>query len=120
VQRQRQSRCGRRRCASGCAARSGRRAALHLTAHFLAALLELFLQLALLLLQHARIDRRAINARGETISDKKPNSVNFAVWWDGDLLRELLNGNTVSKWDWLTETTNLLFTATKGLRPRRR
>ena len=51
------------------------------------------------------------NARGETISDKKPNSVNFAVWWDGDLLRELLNGNTVSKWDWLTETTNVLFTA---------
>jgi len=51
------------------------------------------------------------NARGEIISTKKPNSVNFAVWWDGDLLRELLNGNTVSKWDWLTETTHLLFTA---------
>jgi rhamnogalacturonan endolyase len=51
------------------------------------------------------------NARGEIISAKKPNSVNFAVWWDGDLLRELLNGNTVSKWDWLAETTNLLFTA---------
>ena len=51
------------------------------------------------------------NARGEIISAKKPNSVNFAVWWDGDLLRELLNGNTVSKWDWLTDTTNLLFTA---------
>jgi rhamnogalacturonan endolyase len=51
------------------------------------------------------------NARGEIISAKKPNSVNFAVWWDGDLLRELLNGNTVSKWDWLTETTYLLFTA---------
>jgi rhamnogalacturonan endolyase len=51
------------------------------------------------------------NARGEIISAKKPNSVNFAVWWDGDLLRELLNGNTVSKWDWLTETTNLLLTA---------
>ncbi|MCX6931211.1 MAG: rhamnogalacturonan lyase [Verrucomicrobia bacterium] len=51
------------------------------------------------------------NARGEIISAKKPNSVNFAVWWDGDLLRELLNSNTVSKWDWLAETTNLLFTA---------
>ncbi len=51
------------------------------------------------------------NARGEIISTKKPNSVNFAVWWDGDLLRELLNSNTVSKWDWLTETTHLLFTA---------
>ena len=51
------------------------------------------------------------NARGEIISAKKPNSVNFAVWWDGDLLRELLNGNTVSKWDWVTETTNVLLTA---------
>jgi rhamnogalacturonan endolyase len=51
------------------------------------------------------------NARGEVISAKKPNSVNFAIWWDGDLLRELLNGNTVSKWDWLTETTSPLFVA---------
>lgn len=51
------------------------------------------------------------SARGEVISAKKPNSVNFAVWWDGDLLRELLNGNTVSKWDWLTDTTSPLFVA---------
>lgn len=26
--------------------------------------------------------------------------VNFAVWWDGDLLREMLDRNTVSKYDW--------------------
>ena len=51
------------------------------------------------------------SARGEVISAKKPSSVNFAVWWDGDLLRELLNGNTVSKWDWLTDTTSPLFVA---------
>ena len=24
----------------------------------------------------------------------------MAVWWDGDLLRELLNKNVVSKYDW--------------------
>jgi len=27
-------------------------------------------------------------------------SCNMAVWWDGDLLRELLDGNIVSKWNW--------------------
>lgn len=26
--------------------------------------------------------------------------INMAVWWDGDLLRELLDRNTVSKYDW--------------------
>ncbi|MCF7972971.1 MAG: rhamnogalacturonan lyase [Phycisphaerae bacterium] len=29
---------------------------------------------------------------GEKISDAKPSSCNMAVWWDGDLLRELLDG----------------------------
>lgn len=55
--------------------------------------------------------RGIYNVKGEKISEKNPSSCNFAVWWDGDLLRELLNGNTISKWDWLTETTNPLFTA---------
>ena len=27
-------------------------------------------------------------------------SVNFAIWWDGDLLRELLDHERVSKYDW--------------------
>ena len=27
-------------------------------------------------------------------------SMNFAIWWDGDLLRELLDRETVSKYDW--------------------
>ena len=27
-------------------------------------------------------------------------SVNFAIWWDGDLLRELLDRETVTKYDW--------------------
>ena len=29
----------------------------------------------------------------------KPRSCNMAVWWDGDFLRELLNGTTIAKWD---------------------
>ncbi len=38
------------------------------------------------------------NTRGERIGNA-PRSVNFAIWWDGDLLRELLDGVTVTKWD---------------------
>lgn len=47
--------------------------------------------------------------KGVKISDKKPRSCNFAVWWDGDLLRELLNRNVITKWNWRdgTETTLL-------------
>ena len=51
------------------------------------------------------------NARGEEISDVKPDSCNFAVWWDGDPLRELLNSNHVSKWNWESKTTERLLTA---------
>ena len=31
-------------------------------------------------------------------------SVNFGIWWDGDLLRELLDHETVSKYDWTNKT----------------
>ena len=34
----------------------------------------------------------------------RPLSVNFGIWWDGDLLRELLDHETVSKYDWLNHT----------------
>jgi rhamnogalacturonan endolyase len=51
------------------------------------------------------------DCKGELISDLKPGSVNFGVWWDGDLLRELLNGNTISKYNWETGATPALFTA---------
>lgn len=39
------------------------------------------------------------NVRGERIGSS-PRSVNFGIWWDGDLLRELLDGVTITKWDW--------------------
>jgi rhamnogalacturonan endolyase len=47
------------------------------------------------------------NARGEKISEATPRSCNFGVYWDGDLLSELLDRNTISKWNWLdgSETT---------------
>ena len=31
-------------------------------------------------------------------------SINFGIWWDGDLLRELLDHETVSKYDWQQQT----------------
>ena len=31
-------------------------------------------------------------------------SVNYGIWWDGDLLRELLDRETVSKYDWQHHT----------------
>ncbi len=38
-------------------------------------------------------------ARGEEIGPK-PRSTGFAVWWDGDLLRELVARSGVNKWNW--------------------
>jgi rhamnogalacturonan endolyase len=40
------------------------------------------------------------SAKGEKISDLSPRVCNFGIWWDGDLLRELLDGVTISKWDY--------------------
>lgn len=51
------------------------------------------------------------NSKGEKISDKKPSSTNFAIWWDADLTRELLDKNRIDKWDYKTATTVNLFTA---------
>jgi rhamnogalacturonan endolyase len=51
------------------------------------------------------------NVKGEVISAKKPRSCNFGVWWDGDLLREILDGNRITKWDWQGSTETNLVTA---------
>nr|WP_284644875.1 rhamnogalacturonan lyase [Paenibacillus chinjuensis] len=50
---------------------------------------------------------------GEKISDRTPQSFNFAIWWDGDLLRELLDHDfdpgtgigvgRIDKWDYMNE-----------------
>lgn len=38
-----------------------------------------------------------------------PSSINFVAWWDGDLSRELLDGNTITKWSIPNDRgTNLL------------
>ncbi len=51
------------------------------------------------------------SAKGEVISQTKPQSMNFGIWWDGDLLRELLDGNHIDKWDWIQSKTNRILTA---------
>ena len=48
---------------------------------------------------------------GEFISDKKPNSCNFTIYWDADPLAELLDHVSISKWNWQTEETELLLKA---------
>jgi len=35
--------------------------------------------------------------KGERIGDSPP-STNFLIWWDGDLSRELLDGNHIDKY----------------------
>ena len=51
------------------------------------------------------------NSKGVEIGKTKPGSVNFAVWWDGDVLRELLDKNHISKWNWDTQKTERVLTA---------
>ena len=49
--------------------------------------------------------------KGEPIG-RAPRSANFAIWWDGDFLREILDGNRISRWDWQKSTLETIFTAT--------
>ena len=48
--------------------------------------------------------------KGERIGTA-PRTANFAIWWDGDLLRELLDRNRIDKWDWQEGTLRNIFTA---------
>lgn len=48
---------------------------------------------------------------GEIITPKKPSSCNFTVYWDADPQVELLDHISISKWNWETETTDLLLKA---------
>jgi rhamnogalacturonan endolyase len=45
------------------------------------------------------------NLKGDRIGDAPP-SINFLIWWDGDLTRELLDGNHIDKYK-----TGRIFTA---------
>ena len=47
-------------------------------------------------------DNNALRIRGARIP------TNFGIWWDGDLLREMLDHETVSKYDWETGRMNIV------------
>ena len=49
------------------------------------------------------------DAKGERFSVVSPRSCNMGIWWDGDLLRELLDGVTISKWDYENARETRLF-----------
>lgn len=42
------------------------------------------------------------DVKGSVIPGGHPRAANFAIWWDGDSLRELLDGTRITKWDWRT------------------
>lgn len=50
------------------------------------------------------------DCKGNQIATAKP-SMNFAIWWDGDLSRELLNSNRIDKWDYINAKSINLLTA---------
>ena len=52
------------------------------------------------------------SVKGEVVAPQRPRSCNFGVFWDGDLLRELLDGITISKWQWEAGREVPLLTAT--------
>jgi hypothetical protein len=60
------------------------------------------------------------SAKGELIANNIP-AANFLAWWDGDLLREIVDHDwdattskgtpSISKWNWETESSDRLLTA---------
>jgi len=50
-------------------------------------------------------------AKGVLIGNTKPNSINFSVLWDGDLLSEQLNNTMINKWNYTASTDTRLLTA---------
>ena len=50
--------------------------------------------------------------KGEKLSDEGHTpSMNFAIWWDGDLLRELNDDTTITKWDYEHGASKVLLSA---------
>ncbi|MFF5081658.1 rhamnogalacturonan lyase [Actinoplanes sp. NPDC000266] len=44
------------------------------------------------------------NPSGSVVSSRKPSSTNFVVWWDGDPVRELLDGTHIDKYGTSSDT----------------
>lgn len=48
------------------------------------------------------------NVKGEVIARPRHISINSAVWWDGDLLRELLDHGRITKYNWKDQSMETL------------
>lgn len=57
--------------------------------------------------------RGLFNCRGERIANRAPASCNMGVWWDGDLLREVLDRTQIQKWIPEREACDVLFDAAR-------
>jgi len=51
------------------------------------------------------------DCRGARLGNARPRSCNMGIWWDGDPLRELLDGTVIEKWDWEKGVTTRLLSA---------
>ena len=51
------------------------------------------------------------SATGVQIGTNRPSQMNFAAWWDGDLLREALDGTQISKWNPASSSSSVLVNA---------
>lgn len=58
------------------------------------------------------------SAAGKEIG-RPPRTTGFAIWWDGDLLRELLGSSRITKWNWERESEETLLRFGEGRRGRR-
>jgi len=50
------------------------------------------------------------DAKGNKIADKTP-PCNMGIYWDGDVLSEVLNGTNIGKWNYTNESNDKLFDA---------
>jgi rhamnogalacturonan endolyase len=50
------------------------------------------------------------DCHGNKIAEKTP-PCNMGIYWDGDVLSEILNGTTIGKWDYLNSNMNKIFDA---------
>ncbi|HEY0039156.1 MAG TPA: rhamnogalacturonan lyase [Flavisolibacter sp.] len=51
------------------------------------------------------------DAKGNLITKKTPPSCNMGIYWDGDVLRELLDGTRIDKWLYEKDSTHRLLDA---------
>ena len=50
------------------------------------------------------------DAKGNRIAERTP-AVNFGIFWDGDVLSEILNNTSIDKWDYINARTDRLLDA---------